>query len=353
MSKLHSRDERPTIHEPNESQKPGPNDAVHIVASADRTGERVRSLKHGDAFAVFDHYGDIRSAQSGEEGLYYDGTRFLSRLSVEIDGARPMLLGSTVRDDNDQLTVTLTNPDVFLGNKLDQPANSLHIAKKIFLCEAACYQEIRLENYAFESVNTVLTVRFSADYMDIYEVRGMSRKERGLDLLPDVEEDKVGLHYEGLDGELRSTSITFTPVPIEISESSAEFRISLRPRETFAIMITIACKRAFRSQPPPLEIEEARSRVLAEIEQQKANSCCAPVLEWSVQCLGWSSAFRSSHDDNPAFDRTVSLCGRAVVQHPLWKGWNHHCLGVSVDVARARKRCAFISSGHASNRTHS
>jgi glycogen debranching enzyme len=273
MTKSHSREERRTIHGPDESQKHGPSDALHIVASADRTGERVRSLKHGDTFAVFDHYGDIRSAQTGEEGLYYDGTRFLSRLSVEIDGARPMLLGSTVRDDNDQLTVTLTNPDVFFGGKLYQPANALHIAKRIFLCEAACYQEIRLENYAFESVNTVLTIRFSADYMDIYEVRGMSRKERGLDLLSDVEENKVGLHYEGIDGELRSTSITFTPVPIAISESSAEFPISLKPRETSTIVITIACKRAFRIQPPPLEIEEARSRVLAEIEQQKANSC--------------------------------------------------------------------------------
>jgi glycogen debranching enzyme len=267
-----------TVHEPDESKKPGPSDALHIVASADRTAERVRSLKHGDAFAVFDHYGDIRSAQSGEEGLYFDGTRFLSRLSVEIDGALPMLLGSTVRDDNDQLIVTLTNPDVFLGNTLYQPANSLHIAKRIFLCEGVCYHETRFENYAFQPVDTVVEIRFSADYMDIYEVRGMSRKQRGLDLPSDVEKDKVSLHYQGLDGELRSTSIAFSPAPIAISESSAEFRISLGPREASTIMIAIACKRAFRRQSPPLGIEEARSRVLAEIEQQKANSCCLQSL---------------------------------------------------------------------------
>jgi len=112
------RDERRTTPDFDKPEQTSGGDALHIVASAERTGDRLRSLKHGDAFAVFDHYGDIRPAQSGEEGLYYDGTRFLSCLSVEIDGVRPMLLGSTVRDDNDQLTVTLTNPDVFLGSEL-------------------------------------------------------------------------------------------------------------------------------------------------------------------------------------------------------------------------------------------
>jgi glycogen debranching enzyme len=273
MTELHARDKQRRIPDFDKPEQAALGDALHIVASAERTSERVRSLKHGDTFAVFDHYGDIRCAQSGEEGLYYDGTRFLSCLSVEIDGVRPMLLGSTVRDDNDQLTVTLTNPDVFLGSKLYRSANSLHLAKKIFLYGAVCYQQIGLENYAFEPVDTVLTVRFSADYMDIYEVRGMSRKERGLDLIPDVEAEKVGLHYEGLDGELRSTLIRFTPVPTAISASSAEFRISLRPRERLAIAITISCRRALRSELPPLEIEAARSRVLGEIEQQKATSC--------------------------------------------------------------------------------
>jgi glycogen debranching enzyme len=183
------------------------NDAQHIFASSERTSERVRSLKHGDVFAVLDHYGDIRPIEEGDEGLYYDGTRFLSRFMLEMDGARPLLLGSTVRDDNDQLTVTLTNPDVFQGDHIYRPANSLHVSKKIFLFEGALYQEIRLENYSFETVETVLRLRFAADYNDIYEVRGMSRTQRGLDLIPGVEKDNVSLHYEGLDGELRSTLI--------------------------------------------------------------------------------------------------------------------------------------------------
>jgi glycogen debranching enzyme len=250
-----------------------PIDAQHILANAERTGERVRSLKYGDTFAVFDHYGDIRPIQTGEEGLYYDGTRFLSCLILELDGSRPLLLGSTVRDDNDQLIVTLTNPDLFLSNRLYLPANSLHISRKTFLFEAVCYQEIRLENYAFESVDILLAFQFSSDYADIYEVRGMSRKNRGLVLPQDVEQDKVNLYYEGLDAELRSTTIKFTPQPSEISKAKAAFRISLKSREAFTVLVAIACKRSFRDQITQVEVDKARASVLAEIEQEKVDSC--------------------------------------------------------------------------------
>jgi hypothetical protein len=48
----------------------------------------ARLNMHGDIFAVFDHYGDIRPIHTGEEGLYYDGTRFLSSLMLDLDGLR-------------------------------------------------------------------------------------------------------------------------------------------------------------------------------------------------------------------------------------------------------------------------
>ena len=70
-------------------------------------------LKHGDTFAVFDHYGDIKPGGLGEEGLYHEGTRFLPACCWSWTGSRPFFLSSTVRDENDQLAVALTNPDLF------------------------------------------------------------------------------------------------------------------------------------------------------------------------------------------------------------------------------------------------
>ena len=55
------------------------------------------------------------TAGLGEQGLYHQGTRFLSRSSCGSNGRRPLLLSSTVRDGNALLTVDLTNPDLVDG----------------------------------------------------------------------------------------------------------------------------------------------------------------------------------------------------------------------------------------------
>ena len=52
----------------------------HLLAASSLTDERSRVLKHGDTFAVFDHYGDIKPGGLGKEGLYHEGTRYLSCL---------------------------------------------------------------------------------------------------------------------------------------------------------------------------------------------------------------------------------------------------------------------------------
>ncbi len=87
-------------------------DSFYILATSSRADDRTRVLKHGETFAVFDRFGDVQPVGLGEQGLYHDGTRFLSRLEVRIGGRRPLLLSSTVKEDNDLLAVDLTNPDL-------------------------------------------------------------------------------------------------------------------------------------------------------------------------------------------------------------------------------------------------
>jgi len=53
------------------------------------------------------------ASAGGPDGLFNHDTRYLSRLELLINGMQPLVLGSSVRDDNLTLTVDLTNPDVF------------------------------------------------------------------------------------------------------------------------------------------------------------------------------------------------------------------------------------------------
>ena len=244
----------------------------YTLGNTGQTDGLIRVLKHGDTFAVFDRYGNIKPVTSGEEGVYHDGTRFASCLTLDIDGACPFFLSSTVRDDNDQLTVALTNPDLRCQNLTLLPLGSLHIARRVFLWRGVCYQEVTVENYSGQSVATRFRIRFAADYADIFEIQGMARKARGEDLPPLVEGSAVVLSYRGLDHLERRTRFEFSPAA-DISAGGAMFELSLEPREVARFYITVRCELFGIEAPRRLKFDEARARALDEIRSRKANAC--------------------------------------------------------------------------------
>ena len=72
----------------------------------------LRTLKHGDIFAVLDSYGDIGVGCDGPEGVFLRDTRYLSGFDLKFEGERPLLLGSVVEDDNASLSANSSNPDI-------------------------------------------------------------------------------------------------------------------------------------------------------------------------------------------------------------------------------------------------
>src|SRR6185503_18100677 len=62
--------------------KPPPHEEIHqpfyIAAHDSLVDEPPRTLKHGDTFALFDHYGDFASRRGNTLGLYHRDTRYLS-----------------------------------------------------------------------------------------------------------------------------------------------------------------------------------------------------------------------------------------------------------------------------------
>jgi len=105
-------------------------DRYYILATSSLADEQDRVLKQGETFAVFDRYGDIKPVGLGEEGIYHEDTRFLSGLLLRLARERPMLLSSTIRQDNALMAVDLTNPDISDGGgELLVPRGTLHIAR--------------------------------------------------------------------------------------------------------------------------------------------------------------------------------------------------------------------------------
>ncbi|MBS1189771.1 MAG: Amylo-alpha6-glucosidase [Rhodocyclaceae bacterium] len=214
----------------------------YVAATSSRTDDRTRVLKHGPTFAVFDRFGDIHRIGTGEQGIYHDGTRFLSRLELRINGRRPMLLNSSIKRDNSLLTVDLTTPDLPAGEHIAVRKGTVHLFRAKLLWRSGLREHLRVVNYDDEPVALQLSVEFAADFADIFEVRGIHRDKRGRDLAPEIQHDHVVLAYEGLDGVTRRTVVGGTPAPDHITEDRIEYEINLKPMEQSDLHIMVDCE---------------------------------------------------------------------------------------------------------------
>src|SRR5262245_7555116 len=86
----------------------------YIIAPAIARPERVLVLKQDETFGLFNEFGDIDTEARQDEGLYYEGTRFLSFFALSLANGRPLLLSAAVRRDNVLLATDLTNPDLYV-----------------------------------------------------------------------------------------------------------------------------------------------------------------------------------------------------------------------------------------------
>src|SRR5581483_12000737 len=179
-----------------------------------------RSLKHDDTFIVLDSHGDIGASAGGPDGLFNTDTRYLARLELVLDEVQPLLLGSSLRDDNSALTVDLTNPDVQRQGRIVLHKDMLHIVRSIFLWRGAAYQRIGVQNHGEHSANFDLTLLFDNDFADLFEVRGERRSRRGVRSGSVNGPSDVLLEYIGLDGKARATAIQFDPRPTRLSVSA-------------------------------------------------------------------------------------------------------------------------------------
>ncbi len=136
-------------------------------------------LKQNDCFAVLDDHGAMGCASDEAGGLFARDTRHLSRLAFLINGQEPLLLGSTVRDDNLNLRADLTNPDVHDGDGIVLLKDTVHIGRTIYIHNGVLSERSALENHGAEPVNLIVTIDFESDFADLFEVRGMRRRARG------------------------------------------------------------------------------------------------------------------------------------------------------------------------------
>jgi glycogen debranching enzyme len=234
-------------------------DEFYILATAS-AAEESRVLKMGESFGIFDRYGDILQYGLGEQGIYHEGTRFLSYLEFRLGNIRPFLLSSMIKEDNILFTVDLTNPDVYVDGLIALRRGDLHIYRSKFIWQEVCYERLQLVNYSLSPIAVSFAIRFDADFADIFEVRGLKRERRGTRLEDELAADRVTLSYLGLDGIVRQTIVEFCPPPEKLAPAEAFFHRVLAPKKNEVFLVTYACKSNHSTpirRPVELALKEA------------------------------------------------------------------------------------------------
>ena len=243
--------------------------ATSALASAGIT----RVVKHANTFAVFDPIGDIQNAGLGEQGIFHDGTRFLSRFEFTVEGERPMLLSSDVTRDNHLIAVDLTNPDILFQPDRLLPRGALHVFRSQFLWRARCWEKYRVRSYATWPVTFTLGFAFRSDFADIFEVRGLQRARRGTAGRPEVAGCSVVLPYEGTDGVRRRTRLDFSLQPSNLREDEALFTLTLEPDREIEFEVTVSCLTGAEDGAPPASYVEAYTSSARLLSMARGREC--------------------------------------------------------------------------------
>jgi len=238
----------------------------YIYTSPVAAGIRKLILKQGEGFLVSDKFGNFRSRLQGELGFYFEGTRYLNILGLKINDEYPLFLYSTTAADGSEILVDLTNNDYSDGHPQVVPRNTVFVRKRLMLYENTLYQTIHLKNYHTSSIDFKLTINYGSDFLDLFEVRGMIRAERGRMIPPRVTRSGVRFAYRGLDHILRSLHLKFHPLPSSVNAEVSEFIIPLQPREEWDMQLWASAVNtpSLRPKKRPLETMISTLHRLAE-----------------------------------------------------------------------------------------
>lgn len=253
----------------------------HIGGNIVYVDDRTRVLNHFDTFGIFDRWGDIHPHAKKLHGIYHQGTRFVNKLELLINGQKPLLLSSAIKENNQVLSVDLTNPAFDDCNLAE---NTVHISRSQFVRNGVFYEEILFTNYGAVSCSLAVSLLFGSDFKDLFEIRGIERKVHPNKHELISKKDKIIFDYKGLDDIHRYTEIKFESNGYEIRGSSFYFHLDLVPQQAHLLHYSIF----FNAGANELEtVKYTEVKKAMKEEQQTSHRIFADVATSNEQFDHW------------------------------------------------------------------
>jgi glycogen debranching enzyme len=247
------------------------------------------TLIDGKTFLSTTIAGDIMPPGAPDVGFFHDDTRFLSRLELRVDGYRTVVLSSST-EQTFASQIELTTGKGTMRETYEIPENTVHIRREQLLSSETLFDNFSFENFNFHELELNIELAYEADFMDVFQVRGVAREKLGQYYLPIVRHDSIVFHYCGRDGVGRETIIHLSPEPERVDGTTARWKLRLPPFKRFQLQTTVVP-----------HVEGKRSRSIRPDFAQQLRLRREAIAEWASH----STSFNASHS---IFGEMVETC---------------------------------------------
>lgn len=196
------------------------------------------ALIRGKTFFTANHEGNVMPPGAPHVGLFRDDTRYLSHSQLRINGHPPVVLSSSTEVAY-AARIEMTVKGSLQVAGLDLPVNTIYVHREQLLERDVLYDIIHLENFNQDAASLTVELQYDADFVDVFQVRGIVRGKSGQYYAPLIQEDQIQFVYQGLDDRTRTTTIHFFPAPDKIDGKKVCWNLKLEPSGKCHIVTTI------------------------------------------------------------------------------------------------------------------
>jgi glycogen debranching enzyme len=254
----------------------------------------VLTILDGNRFLVCDDLGDV---EGGVDGLYSDDTRHLSRWVMRVNGRRPKLLSSGLRDHASAV--------VYAQHDVGTPSQPSPLAtvRELFVSAGSLQERLVLENHGAGVVSVVVRYEFDCDFLDLFEVKSQSFGERDLAFAKTITPLRTSRRFDQPTGAFvfdadgggfaADCRIEFSEVGVP-GDRACDFEVTLPPRCAWSLDVAVLPRSPEDgpAQRGTTFLQRERTRVR---ESQQRFADALPTLESSAP--GLASLYEKSLSD--------------------------------------------------------
>jgi glycogen debranching enzyme len=223
-------------------------------------------IREGTSFLLTDPVGDVPAGNRQGFGVYHADTRHLSTFHFSLNGTDPVLLLSTA-ELGYAMEQVMTNPTLTAASGRTVRRGSIEMRRQRVIADVV-EERLYVTNFNAFPLTLQLGYDLGADFADIFDVRGYLRDRHGTLHAPVVGDRSIRYAYTGIDGRERYTCVEFDRAPDELSDASAQFRVTLKRRETASLRITISL-----NNQKPAVASSNRFDTVAESHRSWTDTC--------------------------------------------------------------------------------